>query len=670
MMNDKDRVMDPNQTALIPKANGKQKDKPPDGRLLGPVDDLEAYVPEEWWRSIFNHMYLKTDSDVIDDTQITAEEVEMLLQILKPPQDSVILDLCCGQGRHTLEFARRGYSQIQGLDRSRYLINRARQSAKAQSSSVRFREGDARKLPYPNDSFDIVMVLGNSFGYFASMDDDLRVLEEVRRVLKPSGTIALDVTDGEYMRDHYDPHSWEWIDKHRLVCRERSISLDQQRLITREIVVHNSRGVIVDQFYAERLYSQETLGKLLEKAGFVGIHTNLTFEGQSTRNKDLGMMGHRYLLTGRTRKEWSPVRKPRGAQPRKVTVIMGDPSMRDLLKPSEIFDDDDYFTIDHLKSALRDLPSDEYEFNYLNNHQTLLADLQRDRPELVLNLCDEGYRNDPRQELHVPALLEMLRLPYSGGSPQCLATCYDKALVRGVARDLGIPIPVGFVVSPDETAFPLPERFPVIVKPTMGDSSHGIYASNVVHNSGDFSDVIIKLQRTYRVPILVEEFLTGDDLTVGIIGNLPDEYEVLPIGVTDYSGLPDGLPPLCGYESKWFPDSPYWTQLKFEPANLPDHIQQKIVDWSLLLKDRFECHDYVRLDWRCNSKGEPRLLEINPNPGWCWDGHLNLMAQFDGMVYADMLKAILRSTEARYQMNPMPRKEDMKLLEVERMMTG
>ena len=127
-------------------------------------------------------------------------------------------------------------------------------------------------------------------------------------------------------------------------------------------------------------------------------------------------------------------------------------------------------------------------------------------------------------------------------------------------------------------------------------------------------------------------------------------HKVLPIGVTDYSGLPDDLPPLCGYESKWFPDSPYWTQLKFIPANLPDNIQREIVDWSLLLKDRFECHDSVRLDWRCNSKGEPRLLEINPNPGWCWDGQLNQMAQFEGMSYANMLQMILRSAEARYQM--------------------
>jgi D-alanine-D-alanine ligase len=485
------------------------------------------------------------------------------------------------------------------------------------------------------------------------MEDDLRVLGEVFRILKPSGTLVLDITDGEYMRNHYDPRSWEWIDKRRLVCRERSISLDQQRLITREIVVHHSRGVVVDQFYAERLYSQEMLAQLLGKAGFVGMVTNLTFKGQSTRDQDLGMMGHRFLLTGKARKEWSQVRAPRSSQTRKITVIMGDPSLKDTLKPQEVFDDDDFYTIDQLKSALREIQPADYEFSYLNNHQTLINDLLTSRPELVLNLCDEGYRNDPRQELHITALLEMLGIPYSGGTPQCLAACYDKALVRGVARDLSVPVPAGFIVNPDESAFPFPDDFPVIVKPSMGDSSHGIYASNVVYNAGDYSNVIVKLQRAYRVPILVEEFLTGEDLTVGIIGNQPDDYKVFPLGMTDYSGLPDGLPPICGYESKWFPDSPYWTQLKFVPAILPEELVRKIVDWSLLLKDRFECHDYVRLDWRCNSTGEPRLLEINPNPGWCWDGHLNQMAKFDDISYRKMLRMIIRSAEARYQMVPL-----------------
>jgi D-alanine-D-alanine ligase len=635
-----------------PAKHGKQNGKPLSPRTLGPVQNLESHVPDDWWRTLFNHVYLKTDSDVIDDARITEREVDLFESIIKPQSDSQILYLCCGQGRHSLEFSRRGYTQFQGLDRSRYLINRARNTAKSQGLNVRFREGDARKLSFPADTFDFVLILGNSFGYFTSMEDDLRVLHEVRRVLKPSGTLLLDVTDGAYMREHFDARSWEWIDKHRMVCRERSLSIDQQRLITREIVIHDTNGTTVDQFYAERLYSQELLEKLLDTAGFKFVTKHLALEGESTRKQDMGMMGHRIILTGRAKKEWTPVRPPRGARPRKVSVIMGDPKKQDILKPAEVFDDDDFYTIDQLKSALRSLPADEFEFSYLDNHHTLLADLQRDRPELILNLCDEGYENDARKELHVPAILEMLNIPYTGGTPQCLSSCYDKDLVRAVAAGMNIPVPAGFVVNPDEPAYSLPDSFPVIVKPTQGDSSFGIWASNVVDNPAALSEVIAKLHQTYRRPVLVEEFLIGADLTIGIIGNPPDEYTVLPMGMTDYSGLPKGMPPICGYESKWHPESPYWTELKFVPAMLSERTQRNIIEWSLQLISRFECRDYVRLDWRCNSNGEPKLLEINPNPGWCWDGHLNLMAGFDGISYPTMLNMILRAAEVRYQLEP------------------
>ena len=66
------------------------------------------------------------------------------------------------------------------------------------------------------------------------------------------------------------------------------------------------------------------------------------------------------------------------------------------------------------------------------------------------------------------------------------------------------------------------------------------------------------------------------------------------------------------------------------------------------MKTRLECHDYVRLDWRLDSEGNPKLLEVNPNPGWCWDGHLNEMANFDGLSYNELLRMILRSAELRY----------------------
>ena len=116
-----------------------------------------------------------------------------------------------------------------------------------------------------------MFILGNSFGYFETVNDDLRVLREVFRVLKPWGRLLVDVADGDYLRQNFQPRSWEWIDKNHFVCRERSISVDKQRLISREVVTHVEKGVIADQFYAERLYNSDSMQELLNAAGFSDI---------------------------------------------------------------------------------------------------------------------------------------------------------------------------------------------------------------------------------------------------------------------------------------------------------------------------------------------------------------------------------------------------------------
>ena len=239
------------------KKNGKDRTK-----VLGPVPDLEEYVRPDWWSRIFNYLYLRTDADIINDLDITSHEIDLFLEILNLSLDDKILDLCCGQGRHSLELARRNFKNIEGLDRSHYLIQKAKATAKKEDINIRFREGDARKIPSPTDSFDVAMILGNSFGYFETTQDDLRVLKEVFRVLKPWGKILIEVTDGDYLRNSFQTRSWEWMDKKHFVCRERSLSLDKQRLISREVITHTEKGVIADQFYAERLYSKENLTRI------------------------------------------------------------------------------------------------------------------------------------------------------------------------------------------------------------------------------------------------------------------------------------------------------------------------------------------------------------------------------------------------------------------------
>ncbi|MFX0017772.1 MAG: methyltransferase domain-containing protein [Promethearchaeota archaeon] len=629
--------------------NGNEASKP---ICLGPVSNLEEFVKEDWWKKIFNAYYLKTDGDVVEDQKITSFEVDLFSKVLGMRPNHYILDLCCGQGRHTIELTKRGFENVEGLDRSRYLIKKAKASAKKLGLICRFREGDARKLPYPPDSFDIITILGNSFGYFESIKDDYQVLKEVFRTLKPWGKILIDLTDGEYLKDNFQSRSWEWIDKNYFVCRERSLSLDKQRLISREVINHVNKGVLVDQFYAERLYSRKNISEILEKLGFSDIQFHGIITPDSQRQQDLGMMERRIIVSAVVKKEWTEIKRKLSPIKRKVVVIFGDPSKPDNLKPSSLFDDDDLYTIDQLKAVLKELK--EYHFSYLCNHDTLINDIEKMKGKIdyAFNLCDEGFLNDARKELHVPALLEMFNIPYTGSGPQCLAFCYDKSLIRGIAKELEIPVPEAIYIKPEDKIIDLSLYFPAIVKPNFGDSSFGITQKSVVNNGEQLLNAITDIREKfgYDKPILIEQFLPGKDLTLGIIGNPPDDYLILPIIEEDYSNLPSNLPHICGYEAKWLPDSPYWN-LKSIPAELPEDTIHIIENCSLKLFERLECRDYVRFDWRLDGEGNPKLLEVNPNPGWCWDGHLAKMAKFNGLSYKDMLIKILNTSERRLGIN-------------------
>jgi D-alanine-D-alanine ligase len=586
-----------------------------DRSTLGPVEVLDEHVPDEWWQDLFGETYLLTDGDVLSD-RITRREVDRFIdRAALQPQDR-ILDLCCGQGRHTIELARRGYRHLQGLDQSTYLIERAREAATRCEVDIPFHLGDARTLPFEDDAFDVVLLLGNSFGYFDATADDHAVLDEVRRVVKSGGRVLLDITDGDYTRKHFDRRSWEWADDQHLVCRERELADGDQRLVTREIIIDAEHGVKKDQFYSERLYGRRGISRLLQDAGFCNV-VFASLAGESERNADLGMMAQRFVVTVQAPAADSDgasqslnaldelphdSRPPQKASPAAsnhqfIAVVLGDPRRHDETKLGGTFDSDDYEVIDRLRTALSGLS--EYECMYFDNHDTLLDDLRTygDAVDLILNLCDEGFRNNPRQELHVPALLEILDIPYSGAGPQCLGPCYDKSLIRGVAREMGIPVADGYLLHsgaavPDD----LPIPYPVIVKPNAADNSAGMTTDCIATSPGELEHAIQSVRDHVGAsrPLLIEEFLTGADLTYGVIGNPAGGFQSLPISEDDYSGLPDDLPPFCGYEAKWIPDSPYWTEIEAVPAVLPDAIQAQIQSDSHTLFERLGCRDYAR----------------------------------------------------------------------------
>ncbi|MBS0287109.1 MAG: methyltransferase domain-containing protein [Proteobacteria bacterium] len=634
----------PKQLKNVPKKKPKAK-APSDQaqRTLGPISDLERHLPPEWWKTLFNSLYLKTDGDVVENNLNTENDVNILIKETGIKPEDRLLDLCCGQGRHSLELAKRGYRFVTGVDRSRYLIRLARKRAKTLGMSVTFSEGDARHFRLKDSSIDCAFMMGNSFGYFEREEDDIAVLNNLKRILTSSGMLLLDIVDGTWMSQHFEPRSWEWIDQNHFVNRERSLSSDGKRIISREVITNAEIGVMADQLYAERLYSLDEITAILSDLKFTDIQNHGNVYSHSTRGQDLGMMANRLFITARAPQKQKTITTTLSKL--QTTVIMGDPTLPDVVKKNGQFNNEDFETINQLKQNLKLL--DDFQFTYLDNHKSLIQQLIKSPPAFVFNLCDEGFNNKAAEELHIPALLEMLKVPYTGAGPTCLALCYNKSFVRSVAASIDVPVPLETYYTPSDQAAHIPHTFPAIIKPNCGDSSIGITQHAVVQNAEELIDYINYLNELLPgVPLLIQEYLDGPEYTVGLIGN-PGKFEALPLLEVDFSHLPENLPKILSYESKWLPDSPYWNQIKYKEAELGDDVARKLIDYSQALFERLECRDYARFDFRADSQGNIKLLEVNPNPGWCWDGKFNLMAKIANMSYLQLLEQILKVARER-----------------------
>ncbi|MGH8502450.1 MAG: D-alanine--D-alanine ligase family protein [Gammaproteobacteria bacterium] len=331
-----------------------------------------------------------------------------------------------------------------------------------------------------------------------------------------------------------------------------------------------------------------------------------------------------------------------------VTVVLGDPNLPDNAKRTGRFEAEDFEAFARLKEALAALPG--FSFTYLEDHMSLISTLAAARPRFVLNFCDTGYRNHAPHELHVPALLEVLGIAYSGSGPTCLGLCYDKALVRGLARSLSVPVPLETYVHAGESFHANDIAYPALVKPNSADGSVGITRDSVVHDAAQAVAYLERLQT--ELPgrdALVQEYLTGGEYSLGLIGNPGQGFIALPMLEVDYSELPAGLPHILCYESKADPASPYWSQVRYREARIDDTTRQCLQQYSEKLFARLDCRDCARFDFRADSKGEIRLLEVNPNPAWCWDGKLNIMAGIAGFSYSQFLEMLLKAALGRIE---------------------
>lgn len=329
----------------------------------------------------------------------------------------------------------------------------------------------------------------------------------------------------------------------------------------------------------------------------------------------------------------------------RLLVVTGDHAAPDATKPGGHYGAEDLAAHRIMVDAFAALP--DFQVNVCADHGWLLDGLRRERPDLVVNFCDTGYRNVAAHEHVLPAYLEMLGIPYTGAPPAAMAICYDKQIVRLLAEALGVPVPrEAFLPGADSAR--LPGFYPALIKPNRGDGSVGITRNAVVHDAQEAAAYLAWLRQA--VPgcdALWQEYLPGPEYGVGLLGNPGTAWRALPVLEVDFSRLPAGYAPILSYESKAMPDSPYWQDIRFARAQLDAGRERAMVDAARRLFARLGLRDYGRFDFRCDAAGTPRLMEVNPNPAWGHDGKLALMAGEAGMTYAELLQAIVTAAIAR-----------------------
>jgi D-alanine-D-alanine ligase len=318
--------------------------------------------------------------------------------------------------------------------------------------------------------------------------------------------------------------------------------------------------------------------------------------------------------------------------------------------PDDIHEEfDSPATIDGIDGALRELGHEPIK---LGDGRALIERLLRDPPQLVFNIA-EGHGISRNREARVPAVCEMLGIPCTGSDPFTLAAALDKDVCRRLVGDADVRVPEGILISvagahydgdhAEFTAIAAESglKLPLIAKPNCEGSSKGIRSKCLIEKAEDIGPVVVSLWNDYQQAVLLEEFIAGDEVTVGVVGNDPPRVlgmmRVVPKRPTErfiYSlEVKRDWENRVGYECP--PDLPYEALLALEAAALQAY-------------EILGCRDVARLDFRVRD-GIPYFLEANPLPGLNAEtGDIVLIARFMGISHTQLVGAIVNAARERY----------------------
>jgi D-alanine-D-alanine ligase len=309
---------------------------------------------------------------------------------------------------------------------------------------------------------------------------------------------------------------------------------------------------------------------------------------------------------------------------------------------------DTWDTINAVKDALECYN----DVTLIEADSTALEKLKEKKPDIVFNIS-EGF-NGVSREAQIPAILDMLQIPYSGSDPLTLSTCLDKARTKEILSYHKIPNSKFFVAESLNQTAHHGLNYPLMVKPVSEGSSKGIFLSSFVKNEKELKKEVERILSEYGQAALIEEFLPGREFTVAIIGN-GSEAEVLPIVEINYEEFPDGFTPIYSYEAKWILDTKENPLEVFTcPAKISSKLEGKIKAGALNAYHVLRCRDWSRIDVRLDAAREPNIIEVNPLPGILPDVKENSCfpkaARTAGLGYNDMINKVLYVAAKRHNL--------------------
>ncbi|MEI6831983.1 MAG: ATP-grasp domain-containing protein [Candidatus Omnitrophota bacterium] len=322
---------------------------------------------------------------------------------------------------------------------------------------------------------------------------------------------------------------------------------------------------------------------------------------------------------------------------------------KDASKPADYFSEcDSEETVNCIISALENKGHSVEAIDV--EYPTLFSYFKKNRVDMVFNIA-EGKQGRFR-ESEVPAVLDYLNIPYTGSDTFSLALALNKALTKKILKAENIPTPNFqlFVKGDEELSDEL--KFPLIVKPNCEGSAKGINKTNVVNNKEDLFKKVKECINVYKQEALVEEFIEGKELTVGILEN--GKAIALPVLEIDFSSCKNSGEYFYSWRMKEYQgNSELGLVPTFHcPARLDKEVEDKVKEVALRTHRAVGCLDISRTDIRLDKFNVPYVLEINPLPGLDpKESNFPLMAYAAGMKYEDLIEAILVSASERKRLN-------------------